>query len=98
MSLLSWNQKVKFICADFPEANELTLHILSAVAEYEGKLISERTKSALQRAKERGVKLGKIENLQKGNKQRASETREFTEKMKPTFESFICEKEGRVFR
>ncbi len=83
--------KVKFICADFPEANELTLHILSAVAEYEGKLISERTKSALQKAKERGVKLGKVENLQKGNKQRASQASEFAEKMKPTFEAFIKE-------
>ena len=34
------------------------LHIKAAVAEEERRLISERTKSALQAAKERGVRLG----------------------------------------
>jgi len=45
--------KVKFVCADMPEANSLTLHIISAIAEYERQLISERTKRALQAKRER---------------------------------------------
>jgi len=49
---------VKFICADNPEINELTIHILGALAQYERQLISERTKAALAAARERGVKLG----------------------------------------
>lgn len=49
---------VDFVAADFPEANRLTIHILSAVAEHEAKLISDRTKAALKIARERGVALG----------------------------------------
>src|SRR4051812_27644927 len=49
---------VKFRAVDFPEANELTVHILSAVAQHERKMISQRTKDALQAAKARGKKLG----------------------------------------
>ena len=50
--------RVDFVAADFPEANRLTIHILSAVAEHEARMISERTKAALKAAKERGVVLG----------------------------------------
>lgn len=48
----------KFVAADMPEANELTVHLLAAVAQAERKAISKRTKDALREAKERGVKLG----------------------------------------
>ena len=48
----------KFVAADMPEANELTVHLLAAVAQAERKAISTRTKEALRAAKERGVKLG----------------------------------------
>ena len=49
---------VEFEAVDFPSANRLTIHILSAVAEHEAGMIRERTKSALAAAKKRGVKLG----------------------------------------
>lgn len=49
---------VKFICADNPEINDLTLHILGAMAQHERQLISDRTRAALISAKARGVKLG----------------------------------------
>ncbi|HCE66028.1 MAG: resolvase [Geobacteraceae bacterium GWC2_55_20] len=50
--------KVDFVACDFPEASPLTLHIMSAVAEFETRAISARTKVALAQAKARGVKLG----------------------------------------
>jgi len=48
----------RFLAADMPEANELTVHIMAAVAQAERKAISRRTKEALQAAKVRGVRLG----------------------------------------
>ena len=44
----------EFVVADMPEANRFTLHIFAAVAEYEVKLISERTKAAWAAMKARG--------------------------------------------
>lgn len=50
---------IEFVAADAPYANRLMIHILSAFAEHEQHLISERTKSALAAAKFRGVELGR---------------------------------------
>lgn len=50
---------VKFIAVDMPNADRFMLHVYAAMAEEEGRRISERTKSALARAKARGVRLGK---------------------------------------
>ncbi len=50
--------KVDFIACDQPSATPFTIHIYAALAENERKMISERTKAALQAAKERGTKLG----------------------------------------
>jgi DNA invertase Pin-like site-specific DNA recombinase len=49
---------VDFVAADMPLANRFTIHILAAVAEYEARLISERTKAAFATAKARGRKFG----------------------------------------
>ena len=46
----------RFVAADMPEANELTVHIMASVAQAEGKAISTRTREALQAAKARGCK------------------------------------------
>jgi len=54
---------VKFVCCDMPTANELTIHIYSAIAQDEAKRISTRTREALQVLKDRGVQLGTPENL-----------------------------------
>lgn len=48
----------KFIAADMPEANELTVHIMAAVAQAERQAISKRTRDALRAAKAAGRKLG----------------------------------------
>ena len=50
--------RVPFVAADLPDANNLTVHILSAVAQAEAEAIGTRTKLALQAAKARGTKLG----------------------------------------
>jgi len=63
----------KFIAADMPEANELTVHIMAAVAQAEVKMISQRTKDALGALRAKGVKLGNpngasaLRRAQKGN-------------------------------
>jgi DNA invertase Pin-like site-specific DNA recombinase len=49
---------VDFVAADMPLANRFTIHLIAAVAEYEAKLISERTKAAFAVAKARGKKRG----------------------------------------
>lgn len=48
----------RFVAADMPEATELTVHIMAAVAEAERKAIGTRTREALAAAKARGARLG----------------------------------------
>jgi DNA invertase Pin-like site-specific DNA recombinase len=80
---------IKFICADMPEANEFTIHILASVAQHERKLVSQRTRDALQAAKRRGVKLGNPnpeKALQKAYKVHRKQADSFAESIKPIIE------------
>ena len=52
------NANVDFVRCDAPNVDRLTVGILALVAQRERELISERTKSALEAAKRRGVILG----------------------------------------
>lgn len=47
------NGAVPFVCADMPEANELTIGIMAVVAQAERKMISQRTKAALAQSKKK---------------------------------------------
>ncbi|UXS04514.1 recombinase family protein [Agrobacterium tumefaciens] len=48
----------RFRCADMENADEFQLHLYAILAQKERTMISERTKAALAKAKERGVLLG----------------------------------------
>jgi DNA invertase Pin-like site-specific DNA recombinase len=50
---------VRFVAADLPEANDLTVGVMALVAEQERRAISRRTEEALATAKARCVRLGK---------------------------------------
>ena len=54
---------IEFVAVDMPTANNFTIHIFSALAEQEAKLISSRTKLALAELKNSGVALGTPKNL-----------------------------------
>ncbi len=49
---------IRFKLCDLPEIDQLTIHILAAMAEHEARMISVRTKQAMQEAKRRGVIMG----------------------------------------
>lgn len=60
---------VDIVFCDFPQANKMMLHILSAISQYEAELIATRTKSALQAKKARGFRLGNLEHLMEKHEQ-----------------------------
>lgn len=92
---------VKFIAADMPDANELTVGIMALVAQQERQAISNRTKDALQAAKARGVKLGNpngadaLKRANKGNqagvKTIKSKADQHALNLKPVIESLQSE-------
>lgn len=67
--------KVPFVAVDFPAANDLTIHVMAAVAEHEAAAISARTKAALAAAKERGKCLGGLRDGGFGNAEQRQEAR-----------------------
>jgi DNA invertase Pin-like site-specific DNA recombinase len=50
---------IPFCAVEFPNADPFMLHVHAAMSEHERRLISARTKAGLERAKARGVKLGR---------------------------------------
>ena len=50
--------KINFECTDILQANKFTIHILSAIAQNERELISDRVRAAMKQAKKRGKKFG----------------------------------------
>ena len=52
-------KRVPFCAVEFPNADPFMLHVHAAMSEHERRLISARTKAGLERAKARGVKLGR---------------------------------------
>jgi len=79
------DSKVKFKAVDMPEATDLTIHIMSAIAQNEAKVISSRIKEALAQstkelgnpqnltpeAQKRGVEMIKLKAKQNANNTRA---------------------------
>jgi DNA invertase Pin-like site-specific DNA recombinase len=45
--------KIAFVAVDMPDANELTVHIMAAMAQHEAKMIGQRTKAALAQSKKK---------------------------------------------
>lgn len=77
-----------FVACDNPTANELTVHILAAVAQAEVRAISTRTKEALERAKARGVKLGSPIGWNNVNGLRVKDANAFAETIRPVITKF----------
>lgn len=96
---------VDFAIVDLPGADKFTIHIFGALAEKERSLISERTRTALQQAKERGVRLGNAKGegftreIQRQGALAASRSRtekadSFANKVKPFIERLRGEGKG----
>jgi len=88
---------VRFIAADMPDANEVTVGIMAVIAQEERKAISKRTKAALAAAKAKGVKLGNpngaahlrsnaMENSQLAREAVSKKADEFALKLSPVIE------------
>jgi DNA invertase Pin-like site-specific DNA recombinase len=83
---------VQFIAVDMPEADRTFLQMAAVFAEWEARKISERTKSALQAAKERGTKLGSPvpqKGSQAGLNAIQSRVNDYVMQMAPVIKEFI---------
>src|SRR6187455_3418534 len=80
--------KVSFTAVDMPEANELTINIIAAMAQHESRMISARTKAALAVKKARGERLGNAHLLKPQNRARAKRAKQFAESLKITLRVF----------
>lgn len=84
--------KVPFVAVDFPAANDLTIHVMAAVAEHEAAAVSARTKAALAAAKERGKRLGGLRDGGFGTaEQRQEARRKAVEALKAKADAFAAD-------
>jgi DNA invertase Pin-like site-specific DNA recombinase len=79
---------IRFKLCDLPEIDNLTIHILAAMAEHEARMISVRTKQAMTEAKRRGVVMGNPQlsllrnrDVSNANQQRVQTQQEWTQKI-----------------
>lgn len=79
---------VQFRCCDFPTADRTMLHIYAAMAEHEGRRISQRISEALQAKKRSGRPVGNVASLQPLNGVRAAEADAFAQRLRPTLEAY----------
>lgn len=80
---------VEFRCCDFPTADRTMIHIYAAMAEHEGRRISERIRDALAAKKAKGQALGNPASLRPLNGARAADAAEFAAKLRPTVTAFV---------
>jgi DNA invertase Pin-like site-specific DNA recombinase len=66
---------VRFIAADMPDANEMTVGIMAVIAEGERKMIAQRTREALAARRARGGVVGNPANLVPGRGQQIATRR-----------------------
>lgn len=90
LSLIDSGVQVRFV--DFPEipdgaAGRFMLTMLAAAAEFERRLISERTKAGLAVARARGVKLGNAANLRPNFIERQNAANAHAAKLRPMLDS-----------
>ena len=87
--------KTRFVAVDMPNADRFMLHVYAAMAEEEGRRISERTKLSLAAAKARGTKLG--EHAKVLNRRNASIADEFARSIGPLIVT-MHQKDGVSFK
>lgn len=80
-----------FIAADMPHANKVMIQMHAVMSEWERDQISDRTKSALKAAKERGVKLGVrgSVNLKTDLDERIKKSLNYAKNLKGTIDSYL---------
>jgi DNA invertase Pin-like site-specific DNA recombinase len=92
-----YNTGVEFICCDNSNANELTIKILSSVAEDEAKQISKRTTAALAQRKASGLPMGCYAHKTPGSKFDLSTQRAGAKAMKEKAKSNDHNRKGQAF-
>lgn len=92
------DSEVKFVCCDFPEANDMMIGFMALFAQWEAERISERTREALAEARDRGVQLGTPANLKgsdddraRGRETRTRKANERAELLRPIIEELTAQ-------
>jgi len=81
--------KVPFVCCELPEANQLTIHLLAALARHKHERISHRMRVALAAKKARGGKVGNPGPLRRHNRIRQEGAIQFAELLRPRLKAYI---------